>query len=71
MPDADLVELVSRCDARSGTPPDDPALRREAVARAGRALAATRWRVAGSIESPVRGARGAVEHLLHARRTGG
>lgn len=71
-PDADLVALVKPMyELGLATPPDDPALRREAVARAGRALAATRWRFAGSIESPVRGARGAIEHLLHARRTGG
>jgi 23S rRNA (cytidine1920-2'-O)/16S rRNA (cytidine1409-2'-O)-methyltransferase len=71
-PDADLVALVKPMyELGLATPPHDPALRREAVARAGRALAATGWRVAGSIESPVRGARGAVEHLLHARRTGG
>jgi 23S rRNA (cytidine1920-2'-O)/16S rRNA (cytidine1409-2'-O)-methyltransferase len=70
--DADLVALVKPMyELGLAAPPDDPALRREAVARAGRALAATGWRVAGSIESPVRGARGAVEHLLHARRTGG
>lgn len=54
--------------ARSACTPSMPAA---ANSLAGRALAATRWRVAGSIESPVRGARGAVEHLLHARRTGG
>jgi 23S rRNA (cytidine1920-2'-O)/16S rRNA (cytidine1409-2'-O)-methyltransferase len=71
-PDADLMALVKPMyELGLATPPDDPALRREAVACAGRALAATGWRVAGSIQSPVRGARGAIEHLLHARRTGG
>jgi 23S rRNA (cytidine1920-2'-O)/16S rRNA (cytidine1409-2'-O)-methyltransferase len=29
------------------------------------------WSVAGSMESPVRGARGAREHLVHARRRAG
>ena len=31
-------------------------------------LEATRWEVRGSVRSPVRGRRGAVEYLLHARR---
>jgi 23S rRNA (cytidine1920-2'-O)/16S rRNA (cytidine1409-2'-O)-methyltransferase len=71
-PDADMIALVKPMyELGLATPPAHPVLWWEAVARAGRALAATGWRVAGSIESPVRGARGAIEHLLHARRTGG
>jgi 23S rRNA (cytidine1920-2'-O)/16S rRNA (cytidine1409-2'-O)-methyltransferase len=70
-PGADLVALVKPMyELGLRRPPGDPAQRLEAVARAGRGLAANGWEVRGSMESPVRGARGAVEHLVHARRGG-
>jgi 23S rRNA (cytidine1920-2'-O)/16S rRNA (cytidine1409-2'-O)-methyltransferase len=68
-PDADLIALVKPMyELGLAGPPDAPGLRPEAVARAARGLESHGWTAAGSIESPVRGARGAVEHLLHARR---
>lgn len=68
-PGADLVGLVKPMfELRRATAPvDDPALEQAAaVATAG--IAAAGWTVLGSVRSPVTGARGAPEMLLHARR---
>jgi len=65
---ADLIGLVKPMfELRLGTAPNDP--ERVAVAgdRAAEAVAEAGWAVVGLIPSPVRGARGASEMLLHAR----
>jgi 23S rRNA (cytidine1920-2'-O)/16S rRNA (cytidine1409-2'-O)-methyltransferase len=49
-------------------PPSDRASFRAALARLRRALEETGWQFVGDVESPVRGARGAVELLVHAVR---
>jgi 23S rRNA (cytidine1920-2'-O)/16S rRNA (cytidine1409-2'-O)-methyltransferase len=76
VPQLERVELASDCDAVALVKPqfelglaapDDRRLG-EAVERARRAFAANRWSVRGAVESPVRGARGSREFLLHARR---
>jgi 23S rRNA (cytidine1920-2'-O)/16S rRNA (cytidine1409-2'-O)-methyltransferase len=70
-PGADMVALVKPMyELGLDRPPADPALRRRAVEQAAAGLNACGWTPLRSIESPMRGARGAVEHLLHARRTG-
>ncbi len=67
---ADLVALVKPMFELSlPQPPTDPADLKEAVRRARRGVEGAGWTVADCIESPVRGARGAVEFLLHARRS--
>jgi 23S rRNA (cytidine1920-2'-O)/16S rRNA (cytidine1409-2'-O)-methyltransferase len=67
--DADLVALVKPMFELSlAAPPTDPVALAEAERRASRGLEASGWQVAGSLPSPVRGARGAIELLLHARR---
>lgn len=67
--DADLVALVKPMfELRLAEPPRDPASLREALRRASAGVEAAGWRVAGSVESPTPGARGALELLLHARR---
>jgi 23S rRNA (cytidine1920-2'-O)/16S rRNA (cytidine1409-2'-O)-methyltransferase len=78
VPQLTRVELAKRADAialvkpqfelgLSRPPPDRDGLR-EAVRRARGAFEQNGWRVAQVIESPVRGARGAIEFLVHARR---
>jgi predicted rRNA methylase YqxC with S4 and FtsJ domains len=49
-------------------PPTDAKDLDAALGRASTALEATGWDVLGSISSPVTGARGAIERLVHARR---
>ena len=49
-------------------PPSDPAEIARAVDLARAAIDAGPWTVVATIESPVTGAHGAVEHLIHARR---
>jgi 23S rRNA (cytidine1920-2'-O)/16S rRNA (cytidine1409-2'-O)-methyltransferase len=67
--DADLVALVKPMfELRLARAPSDPASLAEALSRAARGIEANGWRVAAHVESPVRGAGGAVELLLHARR---
>jgi 23S rRNA (cytidine1920-2'-O)/16S rRNA (cytidine1409-2'-O)-methyltransferase len=67
--DADLVALVKpQFELGLRRPPTDPRLLAEALARAVAGVADAGWSVTGTIESPVRGARGAVEFLLHAAR---
>jgi len=65
-PDADAVALVKpQFELGLARPPEDARLD-EAVARARRAFEANGWRVRAVIESPIRGARGSREFLLHA-----
>ncbi len=67
-PGADLIALVKPMfELRLGTPPGAERLA-EAEAHAARGIAAAGWCVRGSIPSPVPGARGALELLLHAWR---
>lgn len=65
-----LVALVKPMfELRLDTPPDDEprlALALETAVRGIRAT--TRWRPTGTMRSPVRGARGAVEFFVYARR---
>jgi 23S rRNA (cytidine1920-2'-O)/16S rRNA (cytidine1409-2'-O)-methyltransferase len=66
--DADLVGLVKPMfELRLGTAPNDPDRVAAAGARAAEGLTQAGWVVVGLIPSPVRGARGASEMLLHAR----
>jgi 23S rRNA (cytidine1920-2'-O)/16S rRNA (cytidine1409-2'-O)-methyltransferase len=66
--DADLVGLVKPMfELRLGAAPNDPDRVAAAGARAADGLTQAGWDVAGLIPSPVRGARGASEMLLHAR----
>jgi 23S rRNA (cytidine1920-2'-O)/16S rRNA (cytidine1409-2'-O)-methyltransferase len=68
-PNADLVALVKPMfELHLGVAPDTHAELDEALRRAMAGVERARWRVAGHIASPVRGARGAAEWLLHARR---
>lgn len=65
---ADLVALVKpQHELRLGAPPAEDGVR-EAVAHATTGLTACGWTVVGATRSPVLGARGAVEWLVHARR---
>ena len=65
---ADLIGLVKPMfELRLATAPDDPALVAEAAERAAAGIAAAGWLVCGRMASPVLGARGAREMLLHAR----
>jgi 23S rRNA (cytidine1920-2'-O)/16S rRNA (cytidine1409-2'-O)-methyltransferase len=67
--DADLVALVKPMfELGLDRPPTSPARLHDAVAAAGAGVGAVGWRLLGTVESPVRGARGAVEFFLHARR---
>jgi 23S rRNA (cytidine1920-2'-O)/16S rRNA (cytidine1409-2'-O)-methyltransferase len=71
-PGADLLALVKpTAELGLPSPPTDEASIREAVARASRAVAEAGWEVQGAVESPIRGSRGAVEWLLHGRRSRG
>jgi 23S rRNA (cytidine1920-2'-O)/16S rRNA (cytidine1409-2'-O)-methyltransferase len=65
---ADLVALVKpQHELALGAPPDEHGVA-EAVTHATDGLAACGWRVVAAMRSPVPGARGAVEWLVHARR---
>jgi len=67
-PGADLVGLVKPMfELRAGSAPLDERSVHEACARAAVGVEAAGWSVTGCIDSPVRGARGAPEMLLHAR----
>ncbi len=67
-PDADLLALVKpQFELALAEPPTDASMLTAAIARAAAGIEAAGWSIAGTIESPVRGARGAVEFLLHAR----
>jgi 23S rRNA (cytidine1920-2'-O)/16S rRNA (cytidine1409-2'-O)-methyltransferase len=66
---ADLVALVKPMfELGLGRPPDDPDQLREALSLARRGMEQAGWRVLADMESPERGARGAVEYFVHARR---
>jgi 23S rRNA (cytidine1920-2'-O)/16S rRNA (cytidine1409-2'-O)-methyltransferase len=66
---ADLVALVKpQFELALGRPPRHPDELRAALAAAVAGVEASGWRVRGTMVSPVRGARGSVEFLLHARR---
>jgi 23S rRNA (cytidine1920-2'-O)/16S rRNA (cytidine1409-2'-O)-methyltransferase len=66
--DADVVGLVKPMfELRLATAPVDHDVVLEAGRRAADAITAAGWHVHGLIDSPVHGARGAPEMLLHAR----
>jgi len=68
--DADLVGLVKPMfELRLPTAPSDMHLVTEAVERAAVGIEGAGWQVVASMPSPVLGGRGAVEALLHARRS--
>ena len=70
--DAELVALVKpQYELGLEHPPRLRADRRRAVTAAEAGLLAAGWTPLGSIRSPVPGSRGAIEHLVHARREGG
>ena len=67
--DADLVALVKpQFELGLARPPRHARELRAALDRAAAGVDAAGWRVHGTMVSPVRGARGTVEFLLHARR---
>jgi 23S rRNA (cytidine1920-2'-O)/16S rRNA (cytidine1409-2'-O)-methyltransferase len=66
---ADLVALVKPMfELGLNAPPTDRARLHGAVNRAAEAIETGPWRIAGRIGSPVRGAHGAIEFLVHAQR---
>jgi 23S rRNA (cytidine1920-2'-O)/16S rRNA (cytidine1409-2'-O)-methyltransferase len=66
---ADLITLVKPAyELGRGALPDDERLIAAAVRLAADGLATAGWRVIEHEASPVRGARGAIEWLIHARR---
>jgi 23S rRNA (cytidine1920-2'-O)/16S rRNA (cytidine1409-2'-O)-methyltransferase len=70
-PDVDLVALVKpmfELGLAEAPGPEDREQLEGAAARARHGVEDAGWRVLGEMESPVRGARGTVEFLLHARR---
>jgi 23S rRNA (cytidine1920-2'-O)/16S rRNA (cytidine1409-2'-O)-methyltransferase len=68
-PDADAVALVKpQFELGLARPPSDHGQLEEAVRRARRAFERVGWSVHRPIESPARGARGAIEYLLHATK---
>jgi 23S rRNA (cytidine1920-2'-O)/16S rRNA (cytidine1409-2'-O)-methyltransferase len=68
--DADLVGLVKPMfELRLPSAPSDPKVVSQAIDRAALGIEAAGWRVIASMPSPVLGGRGAVEALLHARRS--
>jgi len=67
---ADLIGLVKPMfELRLPTAPTDQQTVAAAVERAAIGIAAAGWEVIGTMPSPVLGGRGAVEALLHARRS--
>lgn len=68
-PDADLVALVKPMfELGLGAPPADRDQAASAVALARAGAERCGWEVRETMESPVRGTRGSVEFLIHARR---
>jgi predicted rRNA methylase YqxC with S4 and FtsJ domains len=68
-PRAELIALVKPMfELRLATPPTDARELDASLGQTVTALAATGWDVLGSIVSPVTGARGAIEFVVHARR---
>lgn len=69
-PDAELIGLVKPMfELRLATAPSDPLLVDAATERAVAGIVAAGWTVIGSMPSPVLGGRGAVEAMVHARRS--
>jgi len=67
--EAELVALVKPAfELRLGEPPASPELLARAVELARLGIERSGWQVVADLRSPVRGAHGAVEFLLHARR---
>ena len=67
--DAELVALVKPMfELRLDHAPRDARAVRDALERAAAGVEGAGWRVCAHLESPVRGARGAVEVFLHGRR---
>lgn len=70
-PDCDLLALVKpQFELGLAQPPDHPSHLTEALQQAVEGIERTRWRVIGSVESPVAGARGAIEFVVHGQRNG-
>jgi 23S rRNA (cytidine1920-2'-O)/16S rRNA (cytidine1409-2'-O)-methyltransferase len=68
--DAVLIGLVKPMfELRLATAPSDRVLVDAATERAAAGIVAAGWEVVGSMPSPVLGGRGAVEALVHARRS--
>ena len=67
-PDAQLIALVKPMFELGLAHLPDADTARGAVEVAGRAIAASGWRILGAMESPVRGHHGALEFFLHAAR---
>jgi 23S rRNA (cytidine1920-2'-O)/16S rRNA (cytidine1409-2'-O)-methyltransferase len=71
-PRGDVIALVKPAyELGLPEPPFDQARLTAAVRHAADGLAASGWRVVASDRSPVRGARGAIEYLVHACRVSG
>ena len=69
-PGADLIGLVKPMfELRLATAPSDPLIVEAATERAAAGIVAAGWEVMGTMPSPVLGGRGAVEALVHARRS--
>jgi 23S rRNA (cytidine1920-2'-O)/16S rRNA (cytidine1409-2'-O)-methyltransferase len=69
-PEADLIGLVKPMfELRLATAPSDPMIVGAATERAAAGIVAAGWEVIGTMPSPVLGGRGAVEALVHARRS--
>jgi 23S rRNA (cytidine1920-2'-O)/16S rRNA (cytidine1409-2'-O)-methyltransferase len=69
-PDAELIGLVKPMfELRLGTAPTDAESVAAATDRAAEGIESCGWHVLGTMPSPVLGGRGAVEALLHARRS--
>jgi 23S rRNA (cytidine1920-2'-O)/16S rRNA (cytidine1409-2'-O)-methyltransferase len=67
---ADLVALVKPMfELHLPRPPEDVASQQRALELACEGIAKAGWEVVGWMDSPVTGARGAVEFLVHARRS--
>jgi 23S rRNA (cytidine1920-2'-O)/16S rRNA (cytidine1409-2'-O)-methyltransferase len=67
----ELVALVKPAfELGLSAAPTDPGTLRRALSAAASSIERAGWSVAGTMESPVRGSRGAVEFLIHARRAG-
>jgi 23S rRNA (cytidine1920-2'-O)/16S rRNA (cytidine1409-2'-O)-methyltransferase len=68
-PSAHAIALVKpQFELGLSAPPSDPERLATAVARAAAGFEARGWSVERAIESPIRGTRGAIELLMHARR---
>jgi 23S rRNA (cytidine1920-2'-O)/16S rRNA (cytidine1409-2'-O)-methyltransferase len=69
-PGADLIGLVKPMfELRLATAPTDPTLVDAATERAVAGIVAAGWEISRTMPSPVLGGRGAVEALVHARRS--